>query len=1091
QAVAITFTRKAAAELLWRVSQALRASLGDKASQANLGVVWPQYQEAAPQRKDDIERALADLGDAPIGTTDGFIQSLLNEFALDASLPVPGGTVPLDVPIRAGSSPRESVELAARQLLDPPEGNPRPELEELVRFFTLKKALSSLTWRSPYDELSLGSCQEVLRAISVEFASVLARFDMAAICAIEEHTHEGWLQGALKSTNLEGKWAAPAVAKWLNDGSSQGEAPWQLVGWLRSFNKRSKLRNQLWTALKQHHYDFGVVRLSYTTILEALKHPYQERDHILLADRLRDLLEKLRLEAVAKGMGHAVRAGHLGHGELERAAIALCESPPRLLKSRFRALLVDEVQDASPGQLRLYRALAALPDTQSYFVGDSRQSIYLFRGSEPQGFDALARAAGEQQNLLRLNTNHRSSPQLVAAHRSLFSALSVPMTKLGLNPLEEISGLEANPKNAKLALDSTIHDGDEPVWLVVPRRNEATTEINDATLARFLERVQNAWREPNHQGDTAAVLVPTWFEANKACSLLRRLARDDGAAFVEGGKWEERRVTTDLHMHLRALSDRSDDIAWFALFKHPGFGLSDGALAKITKGEGLIRQGSEAPSWAKTLGFLVEVDELDEHHTEVDRFAFANAIGPLRRALGEFERGSIATAIELLARELHWRTLFAAGPGGIDDVAELEVLIDWLRSLAADGLSAQAIIQQLGDPQGADPPRIHLPRQDQHIVCTTVFQAKGLAWDHVAVLSIGRSIRVNSSFDSWEHQNTWVSLGGEQAVRLVGLHIDPSGGLSPYKDPISRLAARILKLRHDEEQVRKAYVAITRARRSVTIGLGGKRLDSIQRLFVDAWGGKRFADINVRHMPLVPIPAASPPSPYWVRGTGNLPERLLEQRRWTEEAPSRVATLFSTQERRELAEHIRTRVVLGAGMTLGQEPIHPPLVPGVTDADWGTVAHGWMAWWRFAGAPDISEIQDYLRSEWQSGSDSIAEWLLAFSQQLETTKSPLWLEATDRSTRLMFERPIIGVGLNNMLLSGRIDLLIQRGQRLTIVDFKAGEHSPTKVSNIETQANLRTYGPQLEAYRECLENAGYKVDKVGLWFLRTGTTVVW
>src|SRR5688572_30393658 len=94
QAIAITFTRKAAAELAERVSLALRACLGGPAAdeaRSRLGSAWEHYREAAPKDPAQVRAALAALPEAPIGTTDAFVQQLLTEFALDAALPLPDG----------------------------------------------------------------------------------------------------------------------------------------------------------------------------------------------------------------------------------------------------------------------------------------------------------------------------------------------------------------------------------------------------------------------------------------------------------------------------------------------------------------------------------------------------------------------------------------------------------------------------------------------------------------------------------------------------------------------------------------------------------------------------------------------------------------------------------------------------------------------------------------------------------------------------------------------------------------------------------------------------------------------------------------
>ena len=71
-AIAITFTRRAAAELVERVTTALRACLdGEVGAQARdaLGPAWPRYEEVLPSDPELALTALAELPSAPIGTS--------------------------------------------------------------------------------------------------------------------------------------------------------------------------------------------------------------------------------------------------------------------------------------------------------------------------------------------------------------------------------------------------------------------------------------------------------------------------------------------------------------------------------------------------------------------------------------------------------------------------------------------------------------------------------------------------------------------------------------------------------------------------------------------------------------------------------------------------------------------------------------------------------------------------------------------------------------------------------------------------------------------------------------------------------------
>ena len=111
---------------------------------------------------------------------------------------------------------------------------------------------------------------------------------------------------------------------------------------------------------------------------------------------------------------------------------------------RWRHVFVDELQDVNPLQYRLL--LALLGDNDDLFVvGDPNQAIYGWNGADP-AFLANFPERWPAAELVHLDDNHRSSPQVVAAARSVLGRQATevrssrpdgPLPRLRSYPSEE------------------------------------------------------------------------------------------------------------------------------------------------------------------------------------------------------------------------------------------------------------------------------------------------------------------------------------------------------------------------------------------------------------------------------------------------------------------------------------------------------------------------------------------------------------------------------------------------------------------------------------------------------------------------------
>src|SRR5438105_10454959 len=95
------------------------------------------------------------------------------------------------------------------------------------------------------------------------------------------------------------------------------------------------------------------------------------------------------------------------------------------VKGKYKSAIVDEFQETDAIQWEIFQNLFS--DVQAlYLVGDPKQSIYRFRNADVYTYLKAKDFLGPD-NVYHLDTNYRSSPQLVSALNALFSNRSIPL----------------------------------------------------------------------------------------------------------------------------------------------------------------------------------------------------------------------------------------------------------------------------------------------------------------------------------------------------------------------------------------------------------------------------------------------------------------------------------------------------------------------------------------------------------------------------------------------------------------------------------------------------------------------------------------
>jgi ATP-dependent exoDNAse (exonuclease V) beta subunit len=449
------------------------------------------------------------------------------------------------------------------------------------------------------------------------------------------------------------------------------------------------------------------------------------------------------------------------------------------LDSRLRHILVDEFQDTSRGQYELLSRLTTgweRDDGRTLFVvGDPMQSIYRFREAEV-GLYLRARSSGlenVQLASLTLQANFRSQAGLVAWFNTTFAPLF---------PHDEDEMRGAVPYSAALS----VH---------VAAAGQATTLTcfagrNDAAEAdRIIELIRQAHAADSEQ--TVAVLV-------RSRSHLAALVPALKAA---GIPWQAQEIDSlasrpairDLVALTKALLHPADRVAWLSVLHAPWCGLCLNDLLALCgmDAEITIWECLTGASGQPVLFPAISADGLSRLEPVVQTLA---------RALANKGRISLRRLIESVWLGLNGPAGLTAGD--LADAGQFFILLDGLDE-GGDLVRIEALEERLGKlfaaPDAAAGP---------HLQLMTIHKAKGLEFDTVILPGLGRTVRApERPLLLWQEQF-------DPKRTDAGLLLAPlPASVSDDQDPTYQAIARIHAEKDRLETMRLFYVAATRARR--------------------------------------------------------------------------------------------------------------------------------------------------------------------------------------------------------------------------------------------------------------------------------------
>jgi ATP-dependent exoDNAse (exonuclease V) beta subunit len=473
----------------------------------------------------------------------------------------------------------------------------------------------------------------------------------------------------------------------------------------------------------------------------------------ILESRSRDVLE-FALRAYQALEYRMMVLGAYDHTQIMMRAAKVAEHPfvQAQLRAKVRLLVVDEHQDTNLTQCRLLFRLAGLlhpaedlgaehgrerglgtPEMRLVLIGDPKQSIYAFRGSDVtlwQASSRLVRSAGGR--CLTLSENYRTRPTVSRFFDSCLGRIMsggaassrdhVPYRRL-------IAKRRETPGPGVEFLLSERAGGGHSAEVVAERIAEMLRRPHEHTVC---ERLSGGVEFPRaiRAGDIAILARTMRGVVERYVSALR----DRGVPVrVLGGQGLfARREVQDLILALRALADRDDSLAMAAFLRSP---LGDVDDVTITELATASRAGVSSEPRAPLYEALGRVNEVVSDPVRAERVQRALVL--LHALAPRVDRIQHHELVELIVKRSDYESFLAGAPEPMLALQNVRRFVSWLRDTRFVPLR-QLVSELEGRVAGSEYDEEVAVETDavDAVTISTIHRAKGLEWPVVFVVGL-------------------------------------------------------------------------------------------------------------------------------------------------------------------------------------------------------------------------------------------------------------------------------------------------------------------------------------------------------------------
>jgi ATP-dependent helicase/nuclease subunit A len=861
--VAITFTRKAAAEMMKRVMDAVEVRLQDAIDNERILDVqmWSRIRQH--------------ISSARISTIDSFCSQIVREFPLEAN--VPHTLTPLQKS-KAVMMRKECIEDALIHFLNAEH----PQSELIRRMFhahhhsTITKALEYLMMKG---KLALATLEEILKNeddIIIQNAWKSIRDEIGdSLSTLFQAIDQlpGYRNADFIKQELVNKWEELRV---LKEDFTLGQFDEKTLHFLQLFELVNKeliskyitQKGETATQFKKYS-DQSIDEWidEYFPIISSLRKQVEglriigtiglkHGDSVVSAEKealkFARLILEIALHATSSFESQKRNEGTLEFSDIQTLAMELLEHPeagPKI-RSSIQFLMIDEFQDTNAMQYelasRIVRSLKEEDEDHKvnlYIVGDPKQSIYGFRSADVRVFGMATKdiqkanvnngkmntseelTEDEQKGMLSLRVSFRLLPGIIAFVNDLFSRL------MGNESIDYEVAYE--PMIAGRNISQELLESGEIgsiTFLIHEASKEEESLVDEAGLiaSAIKDIVQNKSRliwdsQKDEDGKDIPFLregmykdCTVLYERRTMVNILMAALRAEGIPYFTSGNkgFYTSPAIVDIRNYLTFLSNPNDDLALASILISPFFSVGDDALFAMRM------KYTDGGLWQNMVDYVHEHDAMD---------AVKKAYEILLGFRDKAQTMSLPILIHSMLEASHWRNIVKRMDDGEQWIANAEKLIGIAREFEQRGFRhIHAFVDELElSAEYDDEPEAPIINSENAVNLMTIHASKGLEFPIVFLYDTNAKER-STQPALYESDQFGIGLPLIKEYRVAGSH-------ETEQSLLSMAIGMERRSRLISEKKRLLYVALTRAKDHVFISTSHKQ-------------GKSFAERSMIHM---------------------------------------------------------------------------------------------------------------------------------------------------------------------------------------------------------------------------------------------------